>query len=126
MEFVDITEAVRAWVESQGIRDGVVTVTTPHTTGRIIVNERDPALQRDMLRQLQWFAPADAAYEHNQHTVDGRDNAHAHLAALFMPASESLHLADGTLQLGTWQALFFVELDGPRERREVHVQVLGA
>lgn len=126
MEFVDITEAVRAWVESQGLRDGVVTVTTPHTTARIVVNERDPALQRDMLRHLQWFAPPDAAYEHNQHTVDGRDNAHAHLAALFMPASESLHLTDGTLRLGTWQALFFVELDGPRERREVHVQVLGA
>lgn len=124
-EFVDITEAVRRWVESQGIRDGVVTVTSPHTTARIVVNEKDAALQRDMLRHLQWFAPADAAYEHNQHTVDGRDNAHAHLAALFMPASESLLLADGKLQLGTWQALFFVELDGPRERREVHVQVLG-
>jgi len=122
---VDITEAVRRWVESQGIRDGVVTVTSPHTTARIVVNEKDAALQRDMLRHLQWFAPADAAYEHNQHTVDGRDNAHAHLAALFMPASESLLLADGKLQLGTWQALFFVELDGPRERREVHVQVLG-
>lgn len=124
-EFVDITEALRAWVESQGFRDGLVTVTTPHTTARIVVNERDPALQRDMLRHLQWFAPADAAYEHNQHTVDGRDNAHAHLAALFMPASESLQLADGKLQLGTWQAVFFVELDGPREQREVHLQLLG-
>jgi secondary thiamine-phosphate synthase enzyme len=124
-EFVDITEALRAWVESQGFRDGLVTVTTPHTTARIVVNERDPALQRDMLRHLQWFAPADAAYEHNQHTVDGRDNAHAHLAALFLPASESLHLADGKLQLGTWQAVFFVELDGPREHREVHLQLLG-
>lgn len=125
MEFVDITDAVKEWVEAQGIRDGLVTVTSPHTTARIVVNERDPALQRDMLRHLQWFAPADAAYEHNQHTVDGRDNAHAHLAALCMPGSESLHLAAGKLQLGTWQALFFVELDGPRERREVHVQVLG-
>lgn len=125
MEFVDITDAVKEWVEAQGIRDGLVTVTSPHTTARIVVNERDPALQRDMLRHLQWFAPADAAYEHNQHTVDGRDNAHAHLAALCMPGSESLHLAAGKLQLGTWQALFFVELDGPRERREVQVQVLG-
>jgi secondary thiamine-phosphate synthase enzyme len=125
MEFVEITEAVRTWVEAQGIRDGLVTVTSPHTTARIAVNERDPALQRDMLRYLERMLPADAPYEHNQHTVDGRDNAHAHLAALFMPGSESLHLADGRLQLGAWQAVFFVELDGPRERREVHVQVLG-
>ena len=48
-----IRDTVRAWVESQGIRDGVVTVTTPHTTARIVVNERDAALQRDMLRHLQ-------------------------------------------------------------------------
>lgn len=125
MQFIDVTGRVRAWVEAQGIRDGLVTVTSPHTTARIVVNELDAALQHDMLRYLQRMAPADAPYEHNQHTVDGRDNAHAHLAALSMPASESLHLADGTLQLGTWQALFFVELDGPRERRELHVQVLG-
>ncbi|MBA3852834.1 MAG: secondary thiamine-phosphate synthase enzyme [Gemmatimonas sp.] len=126
IEFLDITERVRSWVAAQGIAEGLLTVSTPHTTARIVVNERDPALQRDMLRHLQWFAPADAAYEHNQHTVDGRDNAHAHLAALFMPASESLQVADGALQLGAWQALFFVELDGPREQRQVQLQLLGA
>lgn len=125
IEFVDVTEAVRAWVAAQGIADGLVTVSTPHTTARVVINERDPALQRDMVRHLQAFVPGDRAYEHNQHTVDGRDNAHAHLAALFMPASESVPVAGGQLQLGAWQALFFVELDGPRERREVQVQVLG-
>lgn len=125
MEFVDVTETVRAWVEAQGVADGLLTISTPHTTARIVINERDPALQRDMLRHLQRLAPAEAAYEHNQHTVDGRDNAHAHLLALFMPASESVQVAGGQLQLGTWQALFFVELDGPRERREVQLQLLG-
>lgn len=123
--FVDVSEMVRAWVEGQGVANGLLTVSTPHTTARIVINERDAALQRDMIRHLQWFAPADAAYEHNQHTVDGRDNAHAHLAALFMPASENVQVVDGRLQLGAWQALFFVELDGPRERREVHLQLLG-
>lgn len=125
IEFVDVTESVRAWVAAQGIADGLLTVSTPHTTARVVINERDPALQRDMLRHLQRFVPADGAYEHNQHTVDGRDNAHAHLLALFMPASESVQVAGGQLQLGTWQALFFVELDGPRERREVQLQLLG-
>lgn len=123
--FVDVTETVRSWVEAQGAVNGLLTVSTPHTTARIVINERDPALQRDMVRHLQRFAPADAAYEHNEHTVDGRDNAHAHLAALFMPASESVQVADGRLQLGEWQALFFVELDGPRERRAVHLLLLG-
>lgn len=125
IEFRDITDAVRRWVESQGLRNGLLAVSTPHTTARIVVNESDPALQRDMRRHLERFVPAKAEYEHNRATVDGRDNAHAHLAALFMPASETLHVVDGRLQLGTWQALFFVELDGPRERREVHLQLLG-
>ncbi|MBX3131883.1 MAG: secondary thiamine-phosphate synthase enzyme YjbQ [Gemmatimonadaceae bacterium] len=125
IEFVDLTAEVRAWAESQGLRDGLLTVSSPHTTARIVINERDPALQRDMLRHLQQFAPADAAYEHNQHTVDGRNNAHAHLAALYLPTSEHLVLSDGQVQLGDWQALFFVELDGPRELREVHLQLLG-
>ncbi|WKW13383.1 secondary thiamine-phosphate synthase enzyme YjbQ [Pseudogemmatithrix spongiicola] len=123
--FVDVTETVRSWVEAQGMANGLLTVSTPHTTARIVINERDAALQRDMIRHLQWFAPTDAAYEHNQHTVDGRNNAHAHLAALFMPASENVQVVHGTIQLGEWQALFFVELDGPRERREIHVQLLG-
>ena len=125
LEFVDITEPVRRWSEAQGLRDGLLTVLTPHTTARIVINERDDALQRDMRRHLEALAPRDAAYDHNRHTVDGRDNAHAHLAALFMPASESLVLADGRLQLGPWQAVFFVELDGPREAREVHLHLLG-
>ncbi len=123
--FVDVTEAVRRWVEAQGLRDGLLSVHTPHTTARIVLNERDPALQRDMLQYLQRLAPADAPYEHNRHTVDGRANAHAHLLALQMPAGETLHLVDGRLQLGDWQAIFFVELDGPRERRDVHLQLLG-
>lgn len=126
MEFVDVTEAVRAWVAAQGIAEGLLTVSTPHTTARVVINERDPALQRDMLRHLARLAPADAVYEHNANTVDGRDNAHAHLLALLMPASESVQVSGGALQLGTWQALFFVELDGPRERREVQLQLLGA
>ena len=123
--FLDISDDVRRWTESQGLRQGLLSVHSPHTTARIVVNERDAALQRDMLRHLARFAPADAEYEHNAQTVDGRDNAHAHLAALYMPASETLHLVDGLLQLGTWQALFFVELDGPRPRRDVHLLLLG-
>jgi secondary thiamine-phosphate synthase enzyme len=123
--FLDVTDAVRRWAEAQGVRAGLLVVSTPHTTARIVVNERDEALQRDMLRHLQRLAPADADYEHNRHTVDGRDNAHAHLLALTMPASETLPVTDGRLTLGTWQAVFFVELDGPRERREVHLQLIG-
>ena len=128
---VDLSDAVREWVRMQveatpALAQGSLLVSTPHTTARIAINERDPALQRDMQAFLERLAPRDAAYEHNAHTVDGRDNAHAHLLALLMPATETIPVVDGALALGTWQALFFVELDGPRERREVHLQLQSA
>lgn len=125
IEFIDLTEAVRAWVRQSGIRDGLLTVTSPHTTARITRNEREAELQRDMAGFLRRLAPADGAYGHNAAPVDDRLNAHAHLLGLFMPASETIPVADGELVLGTWQALFFVELDGPRERREVHLHLMG-
>ena len=124
--FLDLTDAVRAWVRASGVRAGLLTVTSPHTTARITRNERDPALQEDMARFLGALAPADAAYAHNRHTVDGRANAHSHLLGLFMPASESIPVDAGELALGSWQALFLVELDGPRPAREVRLQLLAA
>jgi secondary thiamine-phosphate synthase enzyme len=125
IEFLDLTETVRAWVRDAGVREGLLTITSPHTTARITRNELDPALQRDMVRFLEGLAPADGDYGHNLATVDDRLNAHAHLLGLFMPASETIPVADGELVLGGWQALFFVELDGPRTRREVHLQLMG-
>lgn len=125
IEFIDLTEPVRAWVRGSGIRDGLLSVTSPHTTARVTRNEREAGLQRDMVRFLERLAPADGEYGHNLAPVDDRLNAHAHLLGLLMPASETIPVADGDLVLGGWQALFFVELDGPRAKREVHLQLLG-
>ena len=121
---VDLTHAVRAWVQASGARDGLLTVLSPHTTARITLNESDPALQRDMIAFLERMAPRDHAYEHNLHTVDDRANAHAHLLGLFMPASVSVPLTDGDLELGGWQSLFLVELDGPRRTRTVQLHLM--
>lgn len=126
IEFHDVSDAVRRWVREAGVTHGLLTVSSPHTTGRITINEADPALQRDMVSFLARMAPAHAVYDHNADTIDGRDNAHAHILGLFMPASENLAVVDGELSLGTWQALFFVELDGPRARREIHLQLIDA
>lgn len=125
IEFIDLTERIRSWVRASGVRDGLLTVTSPHTTARITRNEREPELQRDMVRFLERLAPAGDDYGHNVKPVDDRLNAHAHLLGLFMPAAETIPVAEGDVVLGGWQALFFVELDGPRERREVHLQLMG-
>lgn len=125
IEMVDITAAVRDWVHATGIRDGLLTLMSRHTTARMHVNERDPALQRDMVDYLTKLVPREGPYEHNADTVDGRDNAHAHLLGLFVNASETIPVADGELLLGAWQSIFFIELDGPREEREVLLHLLG-
>jgi secondary thiamine-phosphate synthase enzyme len=126
IEFIDLTETVRDWVRSCGVRAGLLTVLSPHTTARITLNEREPALQLDMVRFLERLAPSDGTYGHNQAPVDDRLNAHSHLLGLFLNASESIPVAEGELVLGGWQSLFFLELDGPREQREVVLHLLRA
>jgi thiamine phosphate synthase YjbQ (UPF0047 family) len=69
--------------------------------------------------------PRDAGYGHNLNPVDGRDNAHAHLLGLFMNVSESIPIADGRRLLGGWQSIFFVEPDGPRDRRQLLLHLMG-
>ena len=89
------------------------------------VVEREPQLERDMLTFLKRLVPRDGDYLHNLDPVDGRDNAHSHLIGLFMNSSETIPLAGGAMLLGEWQSIFFIELDGPRPRRRVELQVMG-
>jgi secondary thiamine-phosphate synthase enzyme len=125
IEIVDITGRVRDWVAASGVRDGLVTVTSLHTTARVNVNEREPQLQRDMVTFLKRLVPRDGDWLHNLAAVDGRDNAHSHLLGLFMNSSETIPVSGGDLVLGGWQSIFFIELDGPRERRGLDLQLLG-
>jgi secondary thiamine-phosphate synthase enzyme len=124
VEFVDITSRVRDALAKSGISDGQVTVFTSHTTGAIKVNERCERLQGDMLEMLDRAVPG-GDYRHDAATVDGRPNARGHLMALFMSSSETIPAVKGDLALGSWQSIFFVELDGPRERRSVVVRIMG-
>jgi secondary thiamine-phosphate synthase enzyme len=126
IHIVDITAPVREWVRTSGVRDGLLTLTSLHTTARLNVNEREAGLQQDMVAFLTRLAPPGDAYAHNTHPVDDRLNAHAHLLGLMLNASETLPVADGDVVLGGWQSIFFIELDGPREQREVQLQLMGA
>ena len=120
--FVDITERLASTIAESGIHLGTVTVQTLHTTTGVVVNEREPLLLCDFARTLGRLAPADAGYAHDD-IIRRRDvpadepaNGHAHCRALFLPSSTCLNVFRGRLVLGPWQRVFFVELDGPRER----------
>ena len=130
-EFIDLTDRIDASLSELGIRDGLVNVQTLHTTTGILVNENEPLLLEDFAALLARMAPQDAPYRHDDMTVrtvnlapGERRNGHAHCRALLLGPSVSLNISAGRLQLGRWQRVFLVEMDGPRPR-EVSVLVLG-
>ena len=125
IEFIDVTDRVRAVVASSGIVNGLVSVFSNHTTSAVKINECCLRLQKDMETMLRETVPHDRPYLHNKETVDGRGNAHSHLMSLLIGSSETLPLMEGQLRLGTWQSIFFIELDGPRSERSVTVTVVG-
>ena len=125
IQILDITRHVRDWLKTTGVRDGLLTATSLHTTARVNVNEREPELQKDMVTWLKRFVPCDGNWLHNLVAVDGRDNAHSHIMGLLMNSSESIPVADGEMVMGDWQAIFFIELDGPRPKRGLELQILG-
>lgn len=125
IQFVDITDDVLRLVNSSGIREGVVTVFTQHTTTAIKINEKCDRLQNDMVAAMDRLAPWDGTYMHNEQTVDNRPNGASHVKSLFLNASEHIPVKNREVLLGGWQRIFFVELDGSRNDRRVIVSVVG-
>ena len=129
--FVDLTPFLLDAVRASGLRDGLVTVQSTHTTAAVVVNEAEPLLLLDLAEALERWAPREAAYRHDDFSVRTVNvlpgepaNGHAHCKALLLRTSETLVLKDGAPRLGRWQRVFLAELDGPRRRR-VAVTVLG-
>src|SRR5947209_10819384 len=130
-QFIDVTDRVAAVVDESGVCDGVVVVYAQHTTAGVVINEAEPLLLGDMCRMLERFASREDAYQHDDLTIrtvnvepNERANGHAHCQRLFVGASESIPVVGREVQLGKWQRIFFVELDGPRPR-SLTVQVMG-
>ena len=119
-EMVDITSQVRSFVGESGISDGEVIVYCPHTTAAITINENaDPSVPHDILLTLgELFPQHRPGYRHYE------GNSDSHCKSSLVGCSEQILLKDQTLQLGTWQGIFFCEFDGPRSRK-VLVQVRG-
>ena len=111
-EFVDITAEVQAAVGRLGLTDGAVTVFVPHTTAGVTINENaDPHVTADMELVLDRMVPWTGGYAHDE------GNTAAHVKASMMGSSVQVIVEAGRLQLGTWQAIYFCEFDGPRNRK---------
>jgi secondary thiamine-phosphate synthase enzyme len=119
-EMIDVTKRVRAIVQASGVKDGLCTLYCGHTTGAVTINENtDPDVQTDILNALERAVPrAEKYYKHEE------GNAHAHAKASVVGFSETIPVQGGKLLLGAWQAVYFCEFDGPRNRR-LTVTVMG-
>ena len=119
-EMLDITNDVKEAIIKSGVKNGLCSIFTPHTTGSVMLFENvDPSLQRDLLTELKKWAPDSKEYSHKG------GNAHAHLKSAMAGASLSIPVVDAQPLFGEWQGLFFVDFDGPREARKVHVTVIN-
>ena len=132
LQFVDLTDIIAELIRKSEIAYGFVNIHTRHTTAAIIVNENEPLLLEDMKEILESMAPQSRHYQHDNFAIrtanlcpEERVNGHSHCRAMFLGASETLNILDGRIQLGQWQRIFLVELDGSRERA-VSVMIVGA
>ena len=112
-QLIEITRDVERALE--GAEGSAALVFVPHTTAGVTINENaDPAVARDFERALERIVGNDWGW---QHVEAGEENAPSHIRSALMGPQVVIPLEDGRLALGTWQGIFFCELDGPRTRR---------
>ena len=113
-EMIDITKIVEKFVKENDIIDGMVKVFVPHTTAAVTINEKaDPNVPRDIIFALKKLVPLNMGFKHFE------GNSDAHTKSTLVGCSEDIIVEKGRLVLGTWQALFFCEFDGPRSRKVI-------
>ena len=110
-QMVAITSGVQGIVRTMDIDEGLCHIWVPHTTAAIVVNENaDPDVARDLLAAYEAMIP-EIRFAHAE------GNSDAHLMATLLGSSVTIPVESRRLRLGTWQGIFFVELDGPRQRK---------
>ena len=123
MDFVHITPEVEAAVRESGVREGLCLVNAMHITASVFINDNEGGLQADYKRWLEELAPHApiSRYEHNR---TGEDNGDAHHKRQIMGREVVVAITGGRLDLGTWEAIFYGEFDGHRNKR-VLIKIIG-
>jgi secondary thiamine-phosphate synthase enzyme len=117
-EIIDITSKINELID---IEEGIVSVFSRHSTSAIVVNENESGLLADFEFMLDNLVSDEFSYQHDR--ID--NNASSHLKSFLLSSSETLPVKNSRLELGTWQSVFFVELDGPRHARTITLTMVG-
>jgi secondary thiamine-phosphate synthase enzyme len=130
IEFIDITEKVNEILSDSGIREGQVTVYSPHTTASVMINHNESMLLQDFMRTLYKLVPVSDRYSHDlfelnrDRASDGRSNGHSHCKSMLLSSSETIPVEKGHMMLSETQSIFVIETDGVRTRDFI-IQVMG-
>jgi secondary thiamine-phosphate synthase enzyme len=117
----DITREVEEIIRNSKVQNGIASIYARGSTAAIMIQENwDQSVQNDVVTLLNRMIPS-GVWEHDRQD----NNGDAHLKAGLVGPSESIPVIDGKLGLSTWQNIFFCEFDGPREKREIVVTVMG-
>lgn len=118
---INITQEVGRLLKESKIKKGLCVVFVPHATATIVINEDEEGIKEDILQRVLALAPASEKYKHDR--ID--NNARAHIINAILGSTKTILIEGSKLKLGTWQEIFFVELNGPRSERRVEVEIIG-
>ena len=121
IEFINITDKVQSAVTKSGVKEGLVLVNALHITASVFVNDEESGLKNDYLDWLHELVDVKKKYKHN---LTGEDNAYAHLMRTIMGREVVIAVTNSKLDLGPWEQIFYLELDGLRKKR-VLIKVIG-
>ncbi len=122
-EFVNITSDIEKLVTKSKIKDGLCLVNAMHITASVFINDNESGLHHDYEKWLEELAPHEPI-DHYRHNDTGEDNADAHLKRQVMGREVVVAITDGQLDFGPWEAIFYGEFDGRRNKR-VLVKIIG-
>jgi len=121
LKIIDITSKINEIITNSKVSNGIVNLFSKHSTSAICVNENEEGLLEDLEFALSNIISNKFSYKHDN--ID--NNAKAHLKSFLLSSSESIPIYNNKLNLGTWQSVFFIELDGPRHNRIVNITLIG-
>jgi secondary thiamine-phosphate synthase enzyme len=122
-DIIDISDGVASVSSRSGIKEGLVTVFCPGSTGALTTIEYESGVLSDLKRAIEQVAPSDIPYEHDKRWGDG--NGFSHVRAALMKPSLSIPMIKGNLVLGTWQQIVFMDFDNKNRQRRVVVHIVG-
>ena len=120
----EITDQLASAVTASEVQTGAVTVFVRHTSCSLIVMENaDPTARRDLEEFFERLVPEDTPYF--EHTAEGGDDSTSHIRSVLSRSSEVIPIAEGRMQLGTWQGIFLFEHRRAPHRRQIALSVIG-